>query len=316
MSTAFKPFRIEDVKELRELVAEHVEGLEPGLRVLDRGLVFGGAGVDLVALDGADALVLGVLGFQADDEMVLRALDAYSWCLEYPEEVRRLVPALPARATRAPRILFVAERMPEAFLRKIKHLRASRVEAVEFRFGLTFTRVAEVRTPEDLTEKPLQPARSEPTANVRPEGPASARGDRATRPEGPPREEALGRESREPAVARGEPLGERRWEAEPPEPREVNEDNVRVVREYLQREFPTAVIYDFYSYDRGEQMFHLQDSHGTLIHSAAVAEDLLAESTEAQLRAFLERHKLARALRQAGTAGVSVSKAGLRIERR
>lgn len=311
MSTAFKALRIEDVKELRDLVAEHADGLEPGLRVLDRGLSFGGAGVDLVALDATDTLVLGVLGFQADDEMLLRALDAYSWCLEYPEEVRRLVPTLPARATRAPRILFVAEHLPEAFLRKIKHLRVSRVEGVEFRFGLTFSRVAEVRAPGEITEEPPRPARSEPPSSPRTEAPVGPRGERAVRADAPPREE-----SREPAVARGEPLGERRWESEASESREINEDNVRVVRDYLQREFPTAVIYDFYSYDRGEQMFHLQDSHGTLIHSAAVAEDLLAESTEAELRAFLDRHKLARVLRQAGTAAVSVSKAGLRIERR
>jgi hypothetical protein len=90
---------------------------------------------------------------------------------------------------------------------------------------------------------------------------------------------------------------------------------VSVVREYLQREFPTTVIYDFYAHDRGVQMFHLQDNLGAVIHTAAVAEDLLTEFSEADLRAFLDRHKLARVLRQAGQAGVSVTRTGLKIER-
>ena len=96
----------------------------------------------------------------------------------------------------------------------------------------------------------------------------------------------------------------------------VSEDMVRTVREYLQREFPTAVIYDFYAHDRAVQMFHLQDSHGAVIHSATVAEEVLGEGGEPQLRTLLEKHKLARVLRQAGSAAVSVTKTGLKIERR
>jgi hypothetical protein len=97
---------------------------------------------------------------------------------------------------------------------------------------------------------------------------------------------------------------------------EVDEDVVRTVREYLQLEFPTAVVYDFFAHDRGVQMFQLQDSHGALIHSAAVTGDLLERGSESQMRSFLDKHKLARVLRQAGTAGVLLTKAGLRIERR
>jgi hypothetical protein len=90
---------------------------------------------------------------------------------------------------------------------------------------------------------------------------------------------------------------------------------VSVVREYLQREFPTTVIYDFYAHDRGVQMFHLQDNLGAVVHTAAVAEDLLADLSEADLRAFLDKHRLARVLRQAGQAPVSVTRSGLKIER-
>jgi hypothetical protein len=63
-------------------------------------------------------------------------------------------------------------------------------------------------------------------------------------------------------------------------------------------------------------MFQLQDSHGAVIHVAAVSEDLLERGGESHLRDFLDKHKLARVLRQAGGAGVSVARSGLRIERR
>ena len=99
-------------------------------------------------------------------------------------------------------------------------------------------------------------------------------------------------------------------------PGEVDEDMVRTVREYLKGEFPTAVVYDFFVHDRGTQMFHLQDSQGALIHSAAVSGDLLERGTEPHLRAFLDKHKLARVLRESGAAAVMVTKAGLRIEKR
>jgi hypothetical protein len=91
---------------------------------------------------------------------------------------------------------------------------------------------------------------------------------------------------------------------------------VRAVRDYLQREFPTAVIYDFFSHEHGVQMFHLQDSYGALVHSAAVSVDVLADLRETELSSFLEKHKLARVLRQAGTAGVAVTTSGLKVERR
>ena len=91
---------------------------------------------------------------------------------------------------------------------------------------------------------------------------------------------------------------------------------VRVVREYLKGEFPTAVVYDFFVHDRGAQMFQLQDSQGALIHSAAVSGDLLEGGTESNLRAFLDRHRLARVLRESGAAGVLVTKSGLRVEKR
>jgi hypothetical protein len=219
-------------------------------------------------------------------------------------------------------VLFIAERVPDAFFRKIKHLRFQRADCLEFRFGLQFTPVDTARSADA----------SEPTSNGHHPEPTRLAAPEIARPTPVPLSsngaETAARHENETVVDTPEALldGLRRhreashapqWrEALSRPPGDVDEWKVKEVREYLQREFPTAVIYDFYAHDRTAQMFHLQDSQGSVVHSAAVAEDLLEECNEAQLRAFLDKHKLARVLRQAGQAAVSVTKSGLKIERR
>ena len=120
--------------ELQALVVDHVEGIEPGLVVLDSRLLLGQATIDAVALDGRGSLVLIAVGAVADEDMLLRAVEAYSWCLEYPESIRRLYPAVQISASQPPRLVFVIERMPDAFHRKIKQLGFPEVDCIEFRY--------------------------------------------------------------------------------------------------------------------------------------------------------------------------------------
>lgn len=326
--------KLEDVKELQELVVDSVASVEPGLRLLESQATLGGSTIDLVALDHEEVLTLVALAFEADDEMMLRALEAYSWCLDSPDELRHQFPS--ANPAVPPRVIFIAERIPQAFLRKMKHLRFQRVDCLEFHFGLQFNHVGELRqaeTPADsaarsrvgarapLAEPAPSPVAVEPPMAAPPVAPAPAaphgrhgRTDPgASKPAHRPRAEAPRREEAPPVPA--VPIEESRGAAGG-RAGVVSEDMVRTVREYLQREFPTAVIYDFYAHDRAMQMFHLQDSHGAVIHSASVSEEVLGDGGESQLRNLLEKHKLARVLRQAGSAAVAVTKAGLKIERR
>ena len=53
--------------ELQALVVDHVEGIEPGLVVLDSRLLLGQATIDAVALDGRGSLVLIAVGGFDDD---------------------------------------------------------------------------------------------------------------------------------------------------------------------------------------------------------------------------------------------------------
>jgi len=133
MRVAIRKLRIEDAAKLQALVVENFDAIEPGLTVLDARLLLGHATIDVIGADAVGALVLGAVGFSANEEMLMKAVEAYSWCLEYPEALVRLYPSCQLSEDRPPRLLFVVERMPDAFHRKIKQLGFPEVDCVEFR---------------------------------------------------------------------------------------------------------------------------------------------------------------------------------------
>ncbi len=133
MRVGIRKLRIEDAAKLQALVVENFDAIEPGLTVLDARLLLGHATIDVIGVDAVGALVLGAVGFTANEEMLMKAVEAYSWCLEYPEALVRLYPSCQVSEDRPPRLLFVVERMPDAFHRKIKQLGFPEVDCVEFR---------------------------------------------------------------------------------------------------------------------------------------------------------------------------------------
>jgi len=133
MKLTFKRREVSDLQQLRALVSDNADAMEPGLKLLASNLNLGRTTVEIAALDAQDRPVLFVLGLTADDAMLVRALEAYAWCLEYPESVQRLVPAS-VRPGWPPRIVFVAERLLEAFVRKMRLLSFSSVDCFEFRY--------------------------------------------------------------------------------------------------------------------------------------------------------------------------------------
>jgi hypothetical protein len=133
MRVAVRKLPVEDVEKLQALVVENFDAIEPGLTVLDARLLLGHATIDVIGVDSVGALVLGNIGFSANEDMLLKAVEAYSWCLEYPEALVRLYPSCQLSDDRPPRLLFVVERMSDAFHRKIKQLGFPEVDCVEFR---------------------------------------------------------------------------------------------------------------------------------------------------------------------------------------
>jgi hypothetical protein len=132
MRPTFRKLEVKDIANLERLVAENSEGVEPGLKIVDSRLLLGQAAIDLVGLDGKGSLALIALDFSADDGLLLRVMDAYSWCLEYPDTLRRLYPMAQA-SSRPPRILFIVEKTTDAFLRRIKQLSFLEIDCFEFR---------------------------------------------------------------------------------------------------------------------------------------------------------------------------------------
>ena len=133
MRPTFRKLEVKDIGNLERLVADNIDGVEPGLKVVDSRLLLGQAAIDLVGLDSKDSLVLIALDFSADDGLLLRVMDAYSWCLEYPDTLRRLYPMAQA-TSRPPRILFIVEKVTDAFLRRVKQLSCLEIDCFEFRY--------------------------------------------------------------------------------------------------------------------------------------------------------------------------------------
>src|SRR5688500_5038798 len=124
---------METVGKMSRLVIDNIDAIAGDLTVLDSRLLLGNANIDVVALDGAGSLVLIAINLTSDEQLLLKAVEAYSWCLEYPEAVRRLYPAADVSVTRPPRVMFVVERMSDSFHRKVKQLGFPEVDCVEFR---------------------------------------------------------------------------------------------------------------------------------------------------------------------------------------
>jgi hypothetical protein len=133
MRPTFRKLEVKDIGHLEKLVADNVEGVEPGLKVVDSRLLLGQAAIDLVGLDSRGSLALIALDFTADEGLLLRVMDAYSWCLEFPDTLRRLYPMAQLSTTRPPRILFIVERLTDSFLRRIKQLSFLEIDCFEFR---------------------------------------------------------------------------------------------------------------------------------------------------------------------------------------
>jgi hypothetical protein len=453
MKLTFRRHEVKSLKQLEDLVTEHAEAIEPGCRIVAAGINLGRSTVDLAGVDARQTPMLVALGFTADDEMLFSMLEAYAWCLEYPESVRRF--AGDERSGWPPRIVFVAERVAETFLRKLRLLKFPAVDCFEFRYvdvdgatgfyldavdwsrgasapretatpgapGVTPARGAtSVIAARDWPAVAERPERLEPVAAPAQDGTGESEAPgwlerlasllepvaatpapgAAAAPVGPPRSAT----AREPLEASGEPgprpgdvlpsvelpasreLGPT-WrkflekltsgfdvlaapsaqdappapaptpEREPVTPalapvtrpgrnggsngdrhalldgvrlppngelvpqwrkfldrQSIDEGKIGAVKEYLHREFPLCTVYDFFEFERGAHVFQLQDNQGKVSQLSTVFLEFFEALRNAEIRPWLEKHKLAQAMRQAGQAGVRVSASGVEIVRR
>ncbi|MEK7386760.1 MAG: hypothetical protein AABZ83_09985 [candidate division NC10 bacterium] len=421
MKLTFRKQEVKHLAHLQALVTENAEAIEPGFRVLAHSLNLGRSTVDLAGLDARQTPVLIALGFVADDQMLFRMLEAYAWCLEYPESVRRLVPAENGPGQWPPRVVFVGERVLESFLRKIGLLKFPAVACFEFRcvevngatgfyldavdwaksasavsqpaatrllpqgaiaerleerrderheeqrngqngadepskieladdlgakdraaldelelppsreLGPTWRKFLEMLTGtfegrpaqhvEDVPEAPAPAPAPQPELAAQPAAPQPAPAPPSD-PQPAPQAPAAPQPERSSAQAlldgltlpsNGELAPQWRKFLDRPS---IDEAKIDAVKEYLQREFPLCTVYDFHEFQRSAQVFQLQDNQGKVSQLATITADFFEARRDGEIRPWLEKKKLAQALRQAGQAGVLVTSAGLQIENR
>ena len=77
-----------------------------------------------------------------------------------------------------------------------------------------------------------------------------------------------------------------------------------------------STVYDFHDFQRNAQVFQLQDNHGKVAQLTTMTAEFFDAHRDLEIRAWIEKNRLAYAMRQAGQAGVLVTPAGLQIERR
>jgi hypothetical protein len=134
MDVTVRKLDVETPGEIAELVAGHAGTVDGGLEVLGARVALGETRIDLVGIDANQALVLVACALVADDEMLLRVLDAYSWALDYPHSVQQLYPGTHVDSDHPPRVVIVAGRVPDGFIRKIRLLRGARLRCFEYRY--------------------------------------------------------------------------------------------------------------------------------------------------------------------------------------
>lgn len=120
-----------NLERLRNFLSRHAETLEPGLTVVDSRLKLGGTDVDVLATDRHQTPVLVVAGGVADGRLLVAGLEACLWCLAFPDTLRRQYPDTPMALYRPPRLIFVAEHVPEEFVRMVEALSVVRAECHE-----------------------------------------------------------------------------------------------------------------------------------------------------------------------------------------
>ena len=461
MKLTFRRREVKDLSQLQTLVTEHAEAIEPGFRVLAGTVNFGRSTVELVGLDRRGTPALVALGFTGEDAMLFRIVEAYAWSLEYPESVRRLMPAGGGADGWPPRVVFIAERLPESFLRKIRLLTFPAVNCFEYRCvdvndatgfyldavdwagsapspaaspvlpadepGLAddvrreattvpervATELAEPAAAEDaqpsrrfeFVTPPSETLADEPSPG-RAESPAPVAASRApiadvpavtepprkvaSQPPAPTDDADLIRQladnpewqkfleklaaddiaagastektehptpEKQPAASHAAPsrnggAGRRgevreRWAGEPKDrennPKQrplldvvtlpangelvpqwrkffekpvVHDGRIAAVREYLHREFPMCTIYDFHELQGNAQVLQLQDNQGKVAYVVTIMFEFFDAHADSELRAVLERMRLAQAMRQAGQAGVLMTPSRIEFQKR
>src|SRR5438046_528079 len=301
MKLTFRRHEVKSLKQLEVLVTENAEAIEPGCRIVAAGVNLGRSTVDLAGVDARQTPMLVALGFTADDEMLFSMLEAYAWCLEYPESVRgepvtvpapgqdatseseapgwleRLASLLePSAATPAPEAAAAPVALPRPAPEPVEAsaepgprpgdvLRSVELPASR-ELGPTWRKFLEKLTSgfDVLAAPPVPDAPPAPAPEREPVSPALAPVTRSGRHGGSNGDRhALLDGVRLPPNGELVPQWRKFLDKQ-----SIDEGKIEAVKEYLHREFPLCTVYDFFEFERGAHVFQLQDNQGKVTQLA------------------------------------------------
>lgn len=309
---------VKTLSALQLLVTENAAAIAPGFRVVAAGVRIGRSSIDLVGLDSLDRPALIALDVTGDETLPFKMAEAYASALEDPDSIRRLVQGARGCVGWPPRAIFIAERLSEAFWLRLKLLALPAVDCFEYRcvevHGQTSLSL-------DRVECGARPAGVSTSATVKEPTPSgtlepsqpSAWNELLTALSMKPRVESHPGAEAPPARTPAAPPNGRLTEKLPGPVESAASEDVKAatIREYLQREFPSLMIYEFSDPERNARVFQIQDSQGMVPHLAVVTSEFFSACRGAELSATLERMRLAEAMRHAGGAGVRVTPTGV-----
>lgn len=120
-----------DAAEIAAVVAECLQHLESGLRLLARAAPAGEVTVDLVALDAHGRFALIVCDVVAGPGTVMRAVESAAWWHEHQPLLARVFPDAVGEREAPPRTVVVASRFDDRARRLLRALGAVAPAAVE-----------------------------------------------------------------------------------------------------------------------------------------------------------------------------------------
>ncbi len=128
-----RPVALRGAAALAAVVVDSLEGVEPGLTLLERGFAAGETLVDLVAIDSRRRLVALVVEVSADTGAAVRALEAAAWCGENAGLLGRAFARADLDLAGPVRAMLVAGHLSDRALRVLRSLGPVAPDAVECR---------------------------------------------------------------------------------------------------------------------------------------------------------------------------------------
>src|SRR5258707_10196484 len=107
-------------QQLEDLVRQHVDSLEEGLRYVHHQRITGSGRLDVLLADSGNSLILAELKVVEDDGMLFQALDYYDYVSSHLEALARLYSAFSIDPAQPVRLFLIAPSFSQSLIANCK----------------------------------------------------------------------------------------------------------------------------------------------------------------------------------------------------